>query len=457
MYHWITIDPDQHRFLRTVADALGVATLRVFAEPSVQATDFCRTQCAGLVTATGVVDGRQVAVVWSDFRVGAASYGQANSRRFVAFLQELDRTGTSVPLLYFVNSAGLSLMEGRRVFADAFALWPALLDYSSRNPYFTCALGKCLGLAPLLFGLGVYRVAVAGQTQLNLAGPEVISLFFGEKIDFAASAAAERFESRNDLIHEIVPSVTEACRRFRGLLSARRAPVREVVRGAATATATLLARFLDAPAQEVVPGWCERVRLFLGTRRGRPLGLFVNPPDRSNNMVTTRTLDKYAAGLDLFRALGVPVVSFLDSPGIDPRFEQSDANNFRRMLAVGERIIRYPHGAMGVVTRRCYGGSATLSFPKVFGGRRMVALRGSSFGAMHESIITRILGGSPRLLAQWSEVAAHQGPGLEDLLENGSVDAIVDPADLGFEIDRFLFQPADVRPVMPTLDLRRAG
>ena len=129
-----------------------------------------------------------------------------------------------------------------------------------------------------------------------------------------------------------------------------------------------------------------------------------------------------------------------------PRFDQSDANNLRRMLAVGSKIIHYPHGAMGVVTGRCFGGASTLVFPKIFGGRRTVALRGSRMGTMNESIIARLLQGSPRLLAQWRQVAATQDPGLTDLLAEGSLDAVIDPADLAGEIDRFLTLVAAPRP-----------
>ncbi|MGH7672991.1 MAG: hypothetical protein ACREMC_08825, partial [Gemmatimonadales bacterium] len=241
---------------------------------------------------------------------------------------------------------------------------------------------------------------------------------------------------------------------FRGLIArppaAPAAPPPEL----GARTGALLMRFLDAAPREVVPGWCLRVRLFVGTRHGRPVGIFANPLERSNNLITVRTLEKYAAGLDLFRALRLPIVSVLDSPGIDPRFDQSDANNIRRILWVGEKIIHYPYGAMGVVAGRCFGGATTLSLPKVFGGSRAVALRGAQFGVMHERIVDQVLGGSPRLLEQWRNVAATQGAGFADLLEEGSLDAVIDAADLPDEIDRFL---AYASSRLPAARVARAG
>jgi acetyl-CoA carboxylase carboxyltransferase component len=445
-YHWITVPSTAHRFLRHAIGSLGMTDLRFWTETSVSAESFDRIRCRGLITAMGEIGGRTVALVWSDFRIDGGSFGRQNSGRFRALLQHLRQAiGPAIPLVYFVNSAGLSLMEGRQAFSDGFALWPELLRFGDRHLILTCATGKCLGLAPLLFGLGHYRLGVTNQTRINLTGPEVIRMFFGQGVDFDQRASAERWFERTDLIHELVPSVEAACARFRALLGI--GPVIEATGPSelGARSLTLLESFLDCPPDELIPGWCPRVRVLVGTAKGKRLGIFLNPIERSDNLITVRTLDKYAAGLDLFRAMGLPVVSLLDSPGIDPRFDQSDANNVGRILAVGQRIIRYPHGTMGVVAGRCYGGASTLSFPKIFGGHRLVALRGAAFGTMHPGIIERVLGQSPRLLAQWRATASTQDGELHDLLTEGSVDAVIDRSRLADEIDRFLTGSADRR------------
>jgi acetyl-CoA carboxylase carboxyl transferase subunit beta len=435
-YHLVTIEPRGHAFLKPVFEAFACRTLDVWVEAG---AGFERQQCDGLVTGLAACDGRRIAVVWSDFRHNAASYGRANSRRFASFLAHLRLDPEPIPLVFVVNSAGLSLMEGRTAFSDVFRLWPELLDYASDRLLLTCAVGKCLGVAPLLYGLGQYRVAVAGRTQVNLTGPEVIRLFFGAGHDFEQRAAAERCVERHDLVHDLVPSVAAALALFRRLI-ARDAGAENgnVAALLGVRTGALVARFLDGTPRELVPGWCPRVRLLLGARHGRPLGVFVNPLERSNNMITVRTLEKYAAGLDLFRALRVPIVSLLDSPGIDPRFDESDANNLRTILRVGEKIIRYPYRSMGVVAGRCFGGATTLAFPKVFGGSRALALRGTQIGVMHDRIVDQVLAGAPRLLAQWQERASARRADFSDLLADGTLDAVVEPDGLAGEIDRFL-------------------
>ena len=437
-YRWVTIEVGGYAFLRPVFRALAVRTLRLFTEASDPATFPDRNSQGGLVTAVTEFQGRTVAIAWSDFRVDGGCYGQANSRRFAAFLRQLRHEGDGgPPLLYVVSSAGVNLMQGRTVFSDAFQLWPELLAYSREQLVVTCATGKCLGLAALLYGLGHYRLAVAGRTHVNLTGPEVLALFFGEGVDFQREASAEAVLEHTDLIHELVPSIEGAFARWKSLLNPA-AHTRPAVPDEDAATDALLTLFLDGTPLELLPGPCPSLRVFLGTRGGRPLGIFINPPRRTNNLITVRALEKYAAGLDLFRALRLPIVSFLDSPGVDPRFEQSNAGNIRRMLWVGEKLIQYPYRSMGVVNGRCFGGASSLTIPKVFGGWRALAMRGSVIGAMQGTIIDQLLRQSPRLHEQWLQTSATQDPGLEDLLASGMLDAVIDPHELPGEIDRLL-------------------
>src|SRR5581483_10434819 len=117
------------------------------------------------------------------------------------------------------------------------------------------------------------------------------------------------------------------------------------------------------------------VRAFLVQKKGtgERLGVLINPPGNTNNMISAETLQKYSDALDFFKALRVPAISMLDAPGIDPRIEQMDKGILKLAVDVSAKIIDYPHGLMGVVVGRCYGGSSVLAFPKYFGSKRIVA------------------------------------------------------------------------------------
>lgn len=450
-WHWIPVSPGDERFIALPVAALGITRIRAWVEGSIGAGHFSRSGCRGLITALVECHGQELALVWSDFRTDGAAFGHATSSRLVAFLRALRReTSPRTPLVYVANSSGVSLMEGRTAFSDAFAIWPELLALSAERLVITCATGTCLGLAPLLFGLGHYRLAVAGSTRINLTGPEVLRLFFGPDAEFETRAAAERLWCQTDLVHEVSPSL-EAALRTAGEVALNRRPT--VASDLGSRSAAILGAAFDPHPRELFAGWCPELRVFVASRDGRKVGCFLNPPERSNNMITVRALDLYAAALDLFKAMRIPIVSLLDSPGIDPRFAQSDANNIRRILAVGERIIRYPHGKLGVIVGRCFGGAATLGFPKVFNGGTVLALRDSRMGTMDRAIVRRVLAGSPRLLARWEAAASRETDDYADLRADGALDRVIGLDDLAGEVRDFL---CSVQPAGPVLRLARA-
>lgn len=427
------IDLADHHYLKSLHGIFTEPNAELFVDHRNGEQALSRLNQQGLIMAVGRVGSHRLAVVLSDFRVNGASYSKASSQRLVHFLAHLKRAG--LPCFFVIQTLGVCLMEGRAVFSDAFRIWPALLDYARTNTLVTCAVGKCLGLGAVLFGLGHYRMAVAAKTHLNLTGPEVLKMFFGQAFDFAHCASAERQLETTDLVHELVDGVESAAAKMRTLLFAE---PRQAFTGGPDARPLRLLSRIGEVELEVFPGSSKPLRAFLMRRGAARFGVFITPPGRAANLICARTLQTYAAGLDLFCALGLPVVSMLDAPGIDPRFEQSDRNNIRLMLAVGERIIDYPHGAMGIVIGRCFGGATSLAFPKVFGAQRVIALEGSQLGAMHPKLIEKLLDKSPRLLAQWTTVArAHQAD-LSDLVADGAIDAVVSEEALGTEVDRFL-------------------
>jgi acetyl-CoA carboxylase carboxyltransferase component len=447
-FAWKKISLEDHRFL---------AALRpLFSSPSVEAwgredlTELERTDCDGLLCLRGWLNGSRVGVVQCDFRVNGGSFGHDNSKRLTSFLEQMSACGA--PVFMAVNSIGVRIMEGRTVFGDAFSIWPALTRFRKTGLLITLAMGKCLGLGALLYGLGHYRMAVGEETHINLTGPEVMKLFFGEKFSFEDFASAERQSRSTDLVHELVADRAAGFERAKALLGLAN-PSLPLPSGISMLSEIpglpqqrdLIREKLNSILDEVSPHRFELfpelspiVKIFITERDGQKIGVFVNPPGNANNMITIEALQKYAAGLDFFRSIGVPVVSLLDSPGADPRLEQSDRNNIRSMIWVGDKIIFYPHGTMGIVIGRCFGGATTLGFPKVFGGLKTLVLKGAKLGVIHESIIRTLLSGSPRLLSTWETVHAKETSDAADLIASGIVDQQIEQAEIGGQISLFI-------------------
>ena len=79
-----------------------------------------------------------------------------------------------------------------------------------------------------------------------------------------------------------------------------------------------------------------------------------------------------------------------------------------------------------------------MGLPKIFGAKRVIALKNSQVGIMSENIIHNLLKESPLLLAQWSNTISKQTPNLTDLQQVGDLDEVIDLQELPHHIFQFL-------------------
>lgn len=454
---WTAVAISEHSFLAPLAPLFPESgALEAF---SLEEGKFDRMSCQGLVSAVGTIAGKRVGVLYNDFRVNGGSFNIANSKKANAFIAHC--TEQEIPLVMAFNTIGVGIMEGRKVFMDSFGTMPSLFDFRAKGiPLLTIAVGRCLGLGAILFQMGHYRIGVREKNSFNLTGPEVIRLFFGGNTNFEALSSGERQFDKNDLVQELADSSEAAFTKAHAILQhwlaeADAAPfTSEVVSfpgaiplgeylngnqlGESDARLFRLLKHVGDSALEVFEQLSPVVRTFLVRRGSRTIGVFANPPGHPNNLITVATLERYNAALALFKAMGLPIISFLDTPGIDPRFEHQDEDIVRLIVSVGKRIIQYPHGHMGVVAGRCFGGATTLGFPRNFRSLRCVALQGSQMGVMGESILERVLQNSPRLLEIRKEVRKTEKEDFSDLIAEGVMDALIDERELAGEVELFL-------------------
>jgi|WetSurMetagenome_2_1015567.scaffolds.fasta_scaffold67438_2 methylmalonyl-CoA decarboxylase subunit alpha len=389
-------------------------------------------------------------VLYNDFRCAGGSYGQRNSQRLRSFIDEL--AVKRIPLLFAVDSMGARITEGRRVFQHAFAIFPSLLRYIRNNLLVTCNIGRALGVGAIMFAAGHYRMAIKGKSLTNITGPEVLRLFFGEAHDFNSIASSDTHLQNNVLINDLSESKEEMFGKARQLLSVRQRRVVEPLLpqpsvSFPTALSSVdpeinLTSILDAISTartEVFACLATSVKTFIATRNGRSFGVFINPPGYPNNLITALALDKYMLALNLFRALRLPVVSFIDTPGADPRDNQKGNNDvIAKMLAIIREIIDYPYGKMGIVAGRGYGGATVLGFPKVLGSQKVFALEGASIGIMDSRIVESLFSNSKALMSAWQQVSPTQTADLSDLIGDGAIDGILKPASVVPALDQFL-------------------
>ncbi len=418
-----------------------------------------RREMDGLVTLVGLVGRQRVGIIWTDFRVGGGSFASENSTRVSSFIKYLDKQG--LPLVFYINSLGARFMASRTLFDNAFGIIPDLYRFSQNNLLIGVSIGKTLGLGALFFTQAHYRLALAEQTQINLTGPEVHKKFFGQIDDpFDQYTSAESQSEANHLIHEILDSLRTLSNRCRSLISFSYGDgkadenvtlIKDIEQGGLLINQSSHEKLEDLKknlADEMLEIYAQRsnvVKTYIGKMAdGRRIGFLVNPPGHPNNLLTVNAIEKCSAALKLFKVLMIPVVSVLDCPGGDPRRHESDKDALRKMMQLTHEMIDYPFLKMGIINGRCFGGSGMFAFPKIFGGLRNVAVKGSQMGVMHKSIIAELLSGSPVLLENWKKLTADETADLADLQASGTIDAVINYNEIRTEIEKFLSPSCEV-------------
>ena len=94
-------------------------------------SEMLRKQCNGLVTLIGRVQGERVAFICSDFRIYGGGFGVDNSKRLNRFLHYCNLE--NIPALFAIDSMGVKIVEGRKVFCESFKVIPALKKFSENN------------------------------------------------------------------------------------------------------------------------------------------------------------------------------------------------------------------------------------------------------------------------------------------------------------------------------------
>ncbi len=436
MRSFVQVTPESIIYLKPLAP-LVEGPLKLYVEDSAKID---RLSQDGIITALGDISGLNVGIIYQDFRVNGASVSKENAQRMMAFMGILEEM--KLPLIFIMNSLGVRITQGRTIFNDAFSVIPTLFKLKTKVPVITAALGNTIGINAIYFAQGHYRLAV-NTSALNLAGPEVHRRFFGDKnLSFNRFAPASHQMMTNTLVHETTDNVSGLMNRIKEIASllSNSFEKRSIYPESYNQQ---LKNILDHISDEVIelfPRKGQDVKVFIGKIGLQKFGIFLNPPQRPNNLLTVSSIDKMTSAIELFETMKLPIISVLDCPGGDPRQGESDADAMIKMTNLVHLMIKYPFPKMGIISGRCFGGSGMFGFPKIFGGSAVLVVKGSQIGIMNESIIKEILANSPRLFKEWQLAHETEREDLQDMIDAGIVTRTIEQEEIRDEIKKFLLQ-----------------
>lgn len=394
-----------------------------------------------ILTGQGLVQGRPVAVIVNEFRFLAGSIGQASARRIVSAVRRA--TGAGLPLLASTSSGGTRMQEGTPAFVQMIEISRAIMDHRGAGlPYLVHLRHPTTGGVFASWGsLGHVTIAEPGAL-VGFLGPKVFELLhdspFPPGVQTSENLARRGIidavvfpEELPNLVHRalsiVIDPPTPSSRVRRTTPAERHTSAWESV--------TLTRQRDRAGVREVLRYGTDTIVRLQGTETGeRDAAMLValaridGEPcvvigqDRASQSRITPmgpgALREARRGMRIANELGIPLVSFIDTPGAE-------------LSAAAEQ------GAVAGEIARCISWMATLEVPSISvllgegcGGGALALLPATRVIAAQHAWLSPLLpeGASAIVhgdLRHAADLAEAQGISAFDLKEAGIVHHIV--------------------------------
>jgi len=330
----------------------------------------------GVVTGTGTMNGRPVAIYAQDFTVAGGSLGLAHARKITKLMDHSMRNG--IPLIGINDSGGARIQEGVNSLAGYGEIFYRNTMASGLVPQISVILGPCAGGAVYSPALTDFTFVVDKISKMFITGPEVIKTVLGEEISMEDLGGARVQTEITGNAHFFAKSEIECFDQIKKLLTyipwnnrklADRMPklppkaafdiekiipsepnkpydIRNIIRAISD----------DSDFFEVQESWAENIVIGFCRIEGQTIGVVGNQPLVLAGVLDVDSSDKAARFIRYCDAFNIPLVTLVDLPGYLPGVDQEHAGVIRH----GAKILyAYSEATVPKITmilRKAYGG-----------------------------------------------------------------------------------------------------
>lgn len=330
----------------------------------------------GVITGTGTINGRPVAIFAQDFTVAGGSLGSMHARKITKIMDHSLKM--RMPLIGINDSGGARIQEGVSSLAGYGEIFFRNTLASGVIPQISVILGPCAGGAVYSPALTDFVFVVDNISKMFITGPEVIKTVLGEDISmeelggarvhseltgnahFFAETERECFDQIKDLLSYIPWSNTSPrekveveppLKKFnisRIVPSDKRMPydVRDVIRAVADGS-----KFL-----EIQEKWAANIVIGFGRIDGKTVGFVANQPMVLAGVLDVDSSDKAARFIRYCDAFNIPIVTLVDLPGYLPGVDQEHAGVIRHGAKVLYAYSEATVAKITIILRKAYGG-----------------------------------------------------------------------------------------------------
>jgi propionyl-CoA carboxylase beta chain/acetyl-CoA/propionyl-CoA carboxylase carboxyl transferase subunit len=328
----------------------------------------------GAMTGTARLGGVEVAIFAQEPTYKGGSMGLKHTKRLERLVDFA--TERKLPLIGLYDSGGVRVQEGGNALEEASALVGKLLKARDTIPVVNAVVGTVSGAAAYAASAGDVLVMLKGKSRMFVWGPGTVKAETGVEVTMDELGGTEVHAANGtaSLVVEDERECADLLRRLVGYLCGRQAIAVGPGRARGEGAMDLIeSTFDEGSFLEFRSTFARSVITGLARLGGRTVGVVASNRDVLRGFLDVGSCRKLSRFASTCNSLRIPMVTFLDCPGVYPAPEQEQLGI---VVASGEAVREYASDRspkVTVVTGEAYGGAFVGFASKALGSRKVFA------------------------------------------------------------------------------------
>jgi len=459
----------------------------------------------GVVTGTGEIDGRMVAVAAYDFTVLGGSIGEVAEIK-VTRLRDM-ALKSRIPIVWLIDSAGARIhkdsgfKEQASMFAGTGYLFREQVHMSGVVPQVCAMVGPGAAGTAYIPGLADFVPMVKGTSSMALGGPPLVKAAVGEDIDeesLGGSKIHTRISGVADLEVKTDNDCLQAVRDYLSFFPANHScppPNKDYVSPGSDRIEPLsegellgdeildvlpeesrrpydmrvLARMIvdDGLIFEMKPKWAMNLITGFARIGGMPVGIVANNPKYLGGVLDVNSADKAARFVNLCDSFNIPLVFLQDVPGFVIGSSVEQAGIIRHGAKMLHAVATATVPKFTVLVRKAYGAGYYVMNGRAYEPDMIVAWPSAEISVMGPEGMVSIFARKMLAAMPDEETKTQAKKQMADVIREGInpylaagwalIDDIIDPRETRQQLlhallrtkNKTVERPARKRPVLP--------
>jgi propionyl-CoA carboxylase beta chain len=333
----------------------------------------------GVITGSGLIEGRPVFVFAQDFTVFGGSLSETYAAKICKLMDQAMKVGA--PIIGLNDSGGARIQEGVVSLAGYADIFLRNTLASGVVPQISAIMGPCAGGAVYSPAITDFNIMVKDTSYMFITGPDVIKTVTHEEVTKEELGGAVTHSTKSGVAHFAMEDDRAALLLIRRLLSFLPQnnlddPPRLEPQDSPERRDEALDRMVpedpnrpydikdvickivdDADFLEVHQHFAENIVVGLARLDGRPVGVVANQPAVLAGTLDINSSVKGARFVRFCDSFNIPLVIFEDVPGFLPGVGQEHGGIIRHGAKLLYAFAEATVPKMTVITRKAYGGA----------------------------------------------------------------------------------------------------